>query len=1091
MTNTTEVEGLLGSFVRVKNSPYQEDGIGKLIRLEPGYGVVAYFDVPDEVEPTEIRVPLTVIKEVALPQQTRVFWLDGPSGHWQVGRVLEGEGSQVLVQFPNGRHANVPRTELQVRWGHPISDPVAFLARRVVETPLFAEARSLFMQAVIGQRAASLGMGAVLSSNIQLADYQFNVIRRVLQDPVQRYLLADEVGLGKTIEAGVLIRQYMLDQPRTARILIIVPVPLVAQWRQELADRFNLAAWLDDYLLVVGSDDLDLVEKYLPTTGLLVVDEAHHLSRLGADGRNDLYDRLRAHAPKVPRLLLLSATPVLSDTPGFLRVLHLLDPVVFPLDDLSGFERRLQSRQVVAEIAAALVPENLLSMEDELDRLQGAFQDDNTLHNLIDALRPIVQRLPEEDDESFIESLAALRSYLTETYKLHRRILRNRRKSVPWATPRRSGLDIVEYDCTLTGERHRVLNDLRVHLINLDAPPSLLQALFRMAVQTTVSHDMPGLLQEHGINDVDALAIARRLDAIVRKVRADAARVSVLVRTVTRLLKAPGQQVVVFCDQEVDADLVATELIKALPGDVVQRHKVVSRDEADLNEEAWRAFLRNPSRCRVLVCDFRAEEGLNLHGGRKIALHYDMPPAPNRIEQRLGRLDRFGAGDAIGSVAFACRDDQDEMYWLKCLDEGLGVFKESIASLQYLLEETLRAAKSAWAGEGTEALRRWRDQLAGQDGWVVRERRRIDQQDALDALSEMQGGAFEELEAADDDWKSWREAFDGFAVKALQFQKRQEPWADALPQGEQVFRLAYRREGKSQTLVTLSSFVTEFLGTIDRDAPESSWRTPTTFPYSFRRNTALTRTGTARNVRPLRFGDALVESLMAFCESDDRGRAFAMWRHLPGYEAGDACGADLYFRFDFLVEADISAAGRHMEDEACLALRRRVDGHFPPRFHSVWVTTDGQCSTEAPEVMRSPYNKAAPKPGEGRDYNLNAERWAMLGRQSRIPWILDWSKHCDEARAKALNFLARLGEVESRIEQGVKGLRAQHNARVAQLSARAARLTDGLRDAELVELEAENALNQKLLAAVRAPSFRLDVAGASFVSPETPFIIRT
>ena len=1093
MTNGIEIGGLLGCFVNVTKSPYQEYGIGKLIRIEAEHGVVGYFDVPDEVVPTEVRAPLAVIKEVALQQQTRVFWLDGPSGHWQVGRVLEGEGSQVLVQFPNGRTANVPRTELQVRWGRPISDPVAFLARRVVDTPLFAEARSLFMRAVIAQRASSLGMGAVLSSNIQLADYQFNVIRRVLQDPVQRYLLADEVGLGKTIEAGVLIRQFLLDQPRTARVLIVVPAPLVTQWKHELADRFNLAAWLDDYLLVVGSDDLGLLQKSLPNAGMLVVDEAHHLSRLGPEGKNELYDQLRAHCQRIPRLLLLSATPVLSDTSGFLRVLHLLDPVVFPLDDLPGFERRIQSRQAVAEIVAALAPENLLSMEDELDRLRDAFPGDDALRNLICALRPIVQALPEEDDENFVESLAALRSYLTETYKLHRRILRNRRKSVPWATPRRSGLDIVEYDCAITGERHRALNDLRVHLVNADGPPGLLHALFALAVHSTGVCDLQGLLHEHGVTGAEALEIARRVEVISESVRAEDARVAALVTTINRLLRAPAQQVVVFCDREDDADRVAVELRTALPGGLVQRHRVASPNEVDLasKEDEWRAFLRDPSRCRVLVCDFRAEEGLNLHGGRKVALHYDVPPAPNRIEQRLGRLDRFGAGHAIGSVVLACRNDQDEMSWLECLDQGLGVFTESIASLQYLVEETLNDAKDAWAGEGAEALRRWREQLAGPNGWVVRERRRIDQQDELDALSGVQDGAFEELEATDGDWKSWRDAFDGFAVKSLQFHKRQEPWVDALPQAEQVFRLAYIRDGNSQTLMTLNSFVMEFLGAIDSDAPESSWRTPTTFPYSFRRNTALSRAGAARNVRPLRFGDALVESLVAFCDFDDRGRAFAMWRHCPGYEAGDASGVDLHFRFDFLMEADLSAAGLQMKDEAHLALRRRIDGYFPPHFRSVWVTVDGRCSAEAPGVLRALYNKSTPKPGEGRDYNLNAGRWAILDAQSRVPWTLDWSRHCEDARAKAQAFLVHFEDVRNRINQGVMGLQAQHNARVAQLSARVARLPDGLRDVELAELEAENKLHLKLLTAVKTPSFRLDVVGANFVSSEAPFITRT
>ncbi|MCP2830389.1 helicase-related protein, partial [Salmonella enterica] len=81
----------------------------------------------------------------------------------------------------------------------------------------------------------------------------------------------------------------------------------------------------------------------------------------------------------------------------------------------------------------------------------------------------------------------------------------------------------------------------------------------------------------------------------------------------------------------------------------------------------WHRFLTEPEQCRVLVCDARAEEGLNLHGGRKVVLHFDLPATPNRIEQRLGRLDRFGSGDAIHSLVPVCVDDPAEQAWLACL----------------------------------------------------------------------------------------------------------------------------------------------------------------------------------------------------------------------------------------------------------------------------------------------------------------------------------------------------------------------------------------------------------------------------------------
>lgn len=1079
----------IGAFVKVASSPWNGYGIGKLARVQGRHAVVSYFDIPDDTNPPEVVVPIAAVKVVDLPVQTRVFHLDEETSRWRVGRVLDGEGSVVMVQFPNGQIDNLPRGELQTRWRRPIADPVAFLSRRVTETPLFAEARSGFVRCVVGQRAASLGMGAVLSSSIELVDFQFNVVRRVLQDPVQRYLLADEVGLGKTIEAGILIRQYVLDEATTARALIVVPPSLVSQWRQELADRFNLAEWLDDFIHVVASDRLDDIERHIQGVGMLVVDEAHHLSRQDEHGRNRLYDLLRVSAQRVRRLLLLSATPVLSDTPGFLRVLHLLDPVVFPLHDLAGFEQRLRSRQLVAETVAALFPDNVLSMEDDLDRLQVAFQDDETLVRLIGALRPIVQALPDEEDEAFLLALGELRSHLTETYKLHRRILRNRRKSVPGYTPPRSGVEVVEFDCAVTGERRRSLDVLRVRLANVDAPSALNKALLSAAVHPTGVPTLHDLLRQSDVEDDQALAFARHADELTSEMRSEGARTRAVVRAVELLLRTQGQQVVVFCDHVTEADAVTAELERSLPIGTVQRHSVstLQADDVGVATEPWHAFRRDPSTCRVLVCDARAEEGLNLHGGRKVAVHYDLPLAPNRIEQRLGRLDRFGAGDPIKSVALVCRDSQDERTWLACLDDGLQVFKASIASLQYLIEETLRPTSDAWAGEGEPALAAWRDQLVGPSGWVVRERRRIDQQDALDAIGEMRSEVFDELEAVDAEWQSWRRAFDDFTVKTLQFQKRAEDWRDPLPPGEQVFRLAYSRESGASTLVTLNAFIEGLLGAIDTDAPRSSSKNPLTYAYAYRRITALSKRGAARKIRPLRYGDALVESVFAFCESDDRGRVYAMWRHAPGYEPLGATGVDLFFRFDFLIEADLPK-GEQAQDDAVKVLRRRVDGHFAPRFHSVWVLPGGQCVSEPPEVLQAPYrSKDDIAPGGGRDYNLNSRRWQVLEMQANLPWLSEWSKHCSAASDASRGFVLQLDEVRKRIKLGLIGLRQQHESRVAQLNSRVSRLEGMARDAELADLRVEHDLHRRLTSAVASPSLRLDSAGAIFVAPTSPF----
>lgn len=1061
-------------------------GVGKVTKLSGTNATVAYFDVPSETPALQIDASISSVGVVSLPEQTRVFHRDVESSRWEVGRITDGDGPVCLVAFPNKVVLNLPREDLYVRWRKPIKDPTEFLIRQVTETPLFASTRSKFIRAAIAQRSACRGIGALLSSTVQLADYQFNVVRKVLQDPVQRYLLADEVGLGKTIEAGLLIRQYLLDVTE-AKILVVVPSSLVAQWRQELIQRFGLRDWLDDHLWVVSSDDLDRVEEHIHSAGMVVVDEAHHLSTHAEKDANPLYELLRRHTSRVPRMFLLSGTPVLADTPGFLRILHLLDPVVFPLDDLVGFEKRLQSRQLVAEIAASLQPENVLAMEDDLDRLREVFGDDPILMKRVEALRPIVQSLPQEDDESFLTTLVDLRAHLSETYKLHRRVIRNRRKAVPWATPQRKGLQTLTYSSRWQFERQKVIDDLRVHLLNSSEEPVLAQILFSSAVHYGNSEPLESVLKELGVFDDRTRELARQADEL--KLRGDEScdREQVTYAAIRDCLSTPGVQVVVFCDKPVEADRLAAYLCETLGMTTeVLRHDFGESDSDYCDEDTedpWRRFLSEPDRCRVLVCDSRAEEGLNLHGGHKVALHFNLPPRPNRIEQRLGRLDRFGVGTAILSIAPVCSDNETEMAWAQCLAEGLGVFNVSIASLQYLVEGTLKSAIQDWYNEGVGGLLRWKDQLAGPSGWASRERRRIDQQDALDAMGDPQSEEFEHLEDVDSQWREWRAAFDDFALNTLMFRSHPVEWSGNLSGGDRAFRLNYTRDHNHRTLLSLPDFVSQFLGTIDINARQSTARSPLTYPYAYNRHTVMSKQGQEKGLRSLRYGDPLVQSLLAFCESDDRGRTFAMWRHRATFEARDASGCDLWFRFDLLVESDLG----ELNDDTTLALKRRGEQHFSPQFYTVWVSATDGATLDPPDVLLESYLRSDQI--HGRDFNLNARRWhALHERLDSVPWLLEWQRHTQEATASALDYIVGHELVQQQLSRGLASLRHQHATRVAQIESRLTRLTGAAQQTEKRYLDEEEVLFARLHGAIRAPSIRIDTVGAIFLSASAPFV---
>jgi ATP-dependent helicase HepA len=453
----------------------------------------------------------------------------------------------------------------------------------------------------------------------------------------------------------------------------------------------------------------------------------------------------------------------------------------------------------------------------------------------------------------------------------------------------------------------------------------------------------------------------------------------------------------------------------------------------------------------------------------------------------MGRFDRFGSGNAIESVAIVCSDDPDEMAWVDCLDKGFYVFSQSLASLQYLVDEAMSVMPEKWMGKGTSALLELTESLTGKAGWIARERRRIDQQDTLDSLGTLADQSFEEIEALDNEWKSWGNSFRALAEKTLQLARVPISWQSPLPAGDEVFRIRYSANGNIPTLFPLSVFISDFIGTLDTDAPGANSRNLLTFPYSLRRNTSLTRDGVEHRVRPLRFGDPLVEALLSFCNTDDRGRIFAMWRHWPGYKVSDSSGHDLFFRFDFLIEADLGTDNNDVgtaKGVASRALRRRVDGCFPPEFITVWVGVDRQIVDTPTKYLQSKYREKEDGTGTGRDFNLNPNRWQKLSIRDDVPWLRNWSQVCQQAYSDALSYVKKMSTVTDRIENARRLLDEQSLARTTRLKNRIERLSGSARTAEETELTHEIERNENLKRSIEAPNFHLDVVGAIFVSPE-------
>src|SRR5262249_18434680 len=138
-------------------------------------------------------------------------------------------------------------------------------------------------------------------------------------------------------------------------------------------------------------------------------------------------------------------------------------------------------------------------------------------------------------------------------------------------------------------------------------------------------------------------------------------------------------------------------------------------------------------------------------------------------EQRIGRLDRYGSGTPITSVALIAQSSKIQRAWYSVLARGLGVFHRSISSLQYLVEERMNYLRDRLVTEGVELLGELEVELGGSGGLVAQELKKIDEQDALDELAPLAADELESLEDVDGNWKTIKASTEQWVVKTLMF----------------------------------------------------------------------------------------------------------------------------------------------------------------------------------------------------------------------------------------------------------------------------------------------------------------------------------
>lgn len=645
--------------MKVRYLPQPEWGVGHLVALH------------DEGAKAEVLFParqggavLVSTKGNGLVPCVLLKGDEVKNGKGRAGVVTgEEEGGRGLrrytVRYEDGEEDELPESEL--RSLPPRPDMLSLLKEGRA-----GDARAFLLR----KRALQLdderrcdALGGLLASRVMVKPHQVGVVQRVLAARRPRFVLADEVGLGKTIEAGMIFSALRLAG-LASRVLVVTPSHLTVQWLAELFHKFNqlftlmdserhetsvkdrpeVSPWVHFDKVVTSLELLSRSDSHLAEAAhpdarwdLVIMDEAHHLKGEKA------FAAAKALAANSWGLLLLTATPMQLDPEQYRGLLTLIDPVNAPSE--KAFAEQ-QARQ--EELSSAV--RSLLDGKGPADDA---------------AVAKLAARFPADERLSTLKDREALLNHLAESYSLSNQLLRNRRAIVGGFSARRLHRHPVRLPATERAARDEALRVLAASTLRGAVLGNLVRRLesspaaFFNAVQGTPALES---LREGKLPDRDA-----KFQAFSRVLKDIWAR-------------EPAAKVLVFTEARDTLEMLQAQLrrdgLEALGyhGDLplVERDRQVAR-------------FRDPEGPKVLICTEVGGEGRNFQFSHHL-VHYDLPWSPSAVEQRIGRLDRIGQLHPVEIHVFDAEGTFASDV-LGLLADSVGVFEDTVGGLDAVLEE--------------------------------------------------------------------------------------------------------------------------------------------------------------------------------------------------------------------------------------------------------------------------------------------------------------------------------------------------------------------------------------------------------------------
>jgi superfamily II DNA or RNA helicase len=484
-------------------------------------------------------------------------------------------------------------------------------------------------------------------------------------------LLADDVGLGKTIEAGLIIKDVVRRLGDKARVLILVPASLKAQWLLELREKFglNFRVWKHDtipgaeafsngsqgcnlliasYFAAVVGDMEDAIMRHMAPYDLVIVDECHRASNDAVQLWKLLRDMRKAE--KINKLLLLSATPHSGDRNKFINLLHLLDQARFPTNDRPLAHERISQPEILQEF---VYRNDKLSVTD--------FKGTPLFRDVMAKAEKVELSAPELE---FCELVVA---YIERLHQAQQRAQGKLAVQIGFV----SGI----YRKMLASSWKNVLRSMRARL------------QYRMMQAAEDSGEIPPIDAFYDDKDDETLKDEREerdIQKLIKQMSSDEyfkgeaeslraivavgaglekQKIDTKVDRLKELVNEPEHQDSKF--------IIFTQFVKTLE---VLREALGGREHtAEIQgaisiEDRQREVSKFKNKVRFMISTEAGGEGINLQFAHKI-INFDMPWNPSRLQQRIGRVWRYGQEKDVTVINFYVMNAISDQRVMQRLDE--------------------------------------------------------------------------------------------------------------------------------------------------------------------------------------------------------------------------------------------------------------------------------------------------------------------------------------------------------------------------------------------------------------------------------------